>query len=91
MNYHLVKDNKLASSQLVTSYSGQRHSYTNIVAFENAYKILILVICVYVLKYNNAQRGIGSLEREIGFGSKCILHLIFSCYDEKHKKLKKGE
>lgn len=50
------------------------------------------MICVHVLKYSNAQRGARSLEREIGFDSKkSIPHLIFSCYDGKHKKLREVE
>lgn len=45
------------------------------------------MIRVYVLKYSNAQRGAGSLEREISFDSKkCILHLIFSSHNGKHKR-----
>lgn len=46
------------------------------------------MIRVYELKYSNAQRKAGSLEREIGFD---ILHLIFSSYDEKDNKLRRGE
>lgn len=49
------------------------------------------MIHVYLLKYSNAQRKAGSLEKEISFDSKHILHLIFSIYDGKHNKLRRGE
>lgn len=50
------------------------------------------MIHVYLLKYSNAQRKAGSLEKEISFDSKKhILHLISSVYDGKHSKLRRGE
>lgn len=50
------------------------------------------MVHAYVLKYSNAQRKAGSLEREIIFDSKKhILHLIFSSHDGKCNKLRRGK